>query len=281
MKFKLLILVLIGNYIGLIHTKIIMIIRHGEKLNNQIKNLSPKGEARAKCLIDIFGHNGIYVSPEKIFAQNPTNKKQSTRPRDTVIPLARSLNLTVDLSYSNHKIIKLTKDIIRSPEEIILVSWSKENIPEIARRLGVVNPPLKWGKSFDKIWIISDGQTPYIKSSINNLKTSLRNQSNLDNNNIIIDTNYLLTYDNNYNNNIKSNRRKEKSKFKNYKNHSGKITLRILKQNIENRIINLFTRKIFHIENIRNRIRIDFQWLLAGIFLNCHGRRNYVHNNPL
>jgi len=156
MKFHLIFLLCIA----IVNAKLVMIIRHGEKISNAVTNLSPEGEARAICLLNVFGTNGTYVSPQKIFAQNPTLRRRSTRPRDTVIPLAKSLGLQVDLSYTSRKTQKLVEDIMNSPEEVILVSWSKQRIPEIASYLGVENPP-KWGKHFDKIWMISDGRTSY------------------------------------------------------------------------------------------------------------------------
>ncbi|OUM56510.1 hypothetical protein PIROE2DRAFT_25752, partial [Piromyces sp. E2] len=142
----------------IVNAKLVMIIRHGEKISDEIPTLSPEGEARALCLLNVFGTNGTYVSPQKIFAQNPTIRRRSTRPRDTVLPLAKSLGLKVDLSYSSNKTKRLTDNIKNSPEEVILVSWSKQRIPEIASYLGVENPP-HWGKRFDKIWMISDGHT--------------------------------------------------------------------------------------------------------------------------
>ncbi|ORX38120.1 hypothetical protein BCR32DRAFT_331058 [Anaeromyces robustus] len=131
MKFKSIISVLFG--ISLVNAKLVMIIRHGEKLNDEVTNLSPKGEARAKCLINLFGQNGIYATPQRIYAQSPTEKKQSTRPRDTVVPLAESLGLQVDLTYTSGKVKQLSSEILNSPEEVMF---------------------------FDEIWMISDG-TPY------------------------------------------------------------------------------------------------------------------------
>jgi len=150
--------------ISLANAKLIMIIRHGEKLNDKVTNLSPQGEARAKCLINVFGNNGNYATPQKIYAQNVTEKKQSTRPRDTVIPLAQELKLEVDLNYSSGKVKKLANDILNSPEEIILVSWSNDKIPEIVEQFGISNVPDWDNDTFDEIWMISDG-TPYTKQS--------------------------------------------------------------------------------------------------------------------
>jgi broad specificity phosphatase PhoE len=149
--------------IALTNAKIVMLIRHGEKLNDKVTNLSPKGQTRAYCLIDLF--KNVYATPQKIYAQSPTEKKQSTRPKDTVTPLAESLGLEVDLSYTSGKVKKLSNDILSSPEEVVLVSWSNDNIPDIAQKLGVENPP-EWDKdSFDNIWVIYDSTSAsYVKN---------------------------------------------------------------------------------------------------------------------
>jgi len=107
MKLKFIINALFG--LTLANAKLVMIIRHGEKLNDKVTNLSEKGQARANCLVEAFGTNGFYATPQKIFAQSPSEKKQSTRPRDTVIPLAKSLGLDVDLSYTSNKVKKTRK----------------------------------------------------------------------------------------------------------------------------------------------------------------------------
>ncbi|ORX82431.1 hypothetical protein BCR32DRAFT_183579, partial [Anaeromyces robustus] len=137
-----------------VNAKLIMIIRHGEKLSDKKTDLSPKGKTRAHCLINLFSDNGRYLTPKKIYAQSPSEKKQSTRPRDTVEPLAEALNINVDLSYTSGQIKKLTKDIKNDIEDVILISWSSDNIPDIAEKFGIENPP-SWDKNdFDKIWMI-------------------------------------------------------------------------------------------------------------------------------
>eukprot|EP00833_Pecoramyces_ruminatium_P017678 jgi/Orpsp1_1/1191710/evm.model.d7180000087974.1 len=164
MKFNNIALMLLG--IALTNAKLIMIIRHGEKIDDEHTDLSPTGQARAYCLVDLFGANGTYATPQKIFAQNPTEKKQSTRPRDTVVPLAESLGMEVDLSYTSGQIKKLTSDILSSTEEVTLISWNNDKIPEIAEKFGIVNPPEWKSKTFDDIWMIHDGQTSYLKNAV-------------------------------------------------------------------------------------------------------------------
>ncbi|KAG4108743.1 hypothetical protein H8356DRAFT_1617520 [Neocallimastix lanati (nom. inval.)] len=153
--------------IALVQAKLVMIIRHGEKINDDYTDLSPKGKARAHCLVNVFGNNGTYATPQRIYAQNPTEKKQSTRPKDTVEPLAESLGLQVDLSYTSGQIKKLTSAIMSSADEVTLISWNNDKIPEIAEKFGITNPPDWKSKVFDDIWMIYDSATTsYLKNSL-------------------------------------------------------------------------------------------------------------------
>jgi len=201
----------------LVNANLVMIIRHGEKLNDEVTDLSPKGKARAHCLIDIFGNNGTYPTPQKIFAQSPSEKKQSTRPRDTVVPLAEALGLTVDLSYTSGQIKKLTNDIASSTENVVLISWSNDKILEIAEKLGIHNPP-EWDKdAFDEIWMVNDN------ANSNNLNT---NSNSFDDN-----SNNFDDHSNKYNandNNINDN-----DYFKRAKYVGEESTMDIVKQNID------------------------------------------------
>jgi broad specificity phosphatase PhoE len=162
---KLLFSILIG--IVFANAKLIIIIRHGEKLNDMVTDLSDVGKARAECLVEIFGNNGVYATPQKIYAQCPTENKQSTRPKDTVTPLANSLGLQVDLTFTSGKFKKLVKDIQNSPEEVVLISWSNDKIDNIAKEFDINSVP-KWdGSVFDDVWMITDGSTPYLKNGSN------------------------------------------------------------------------------------------------------------------
>jgi len=151
--------------ISLAHAKLIMIIRHGEKINDDIGTLSDIGQARANCLVEVFGNNGTYTTPQKIFAQSTINKT-STRPRDTVIPLAKSLGLDVDLTYQSDNTEGIAKAALGSPESVVLISWSKDNIDNIAKKLGIKKVPDWDSENFDDVWIITDGLQSYIQQPV-------------------------------------------------------------------------------------------------------------------
>jgi len=153
-------IILALSTVALANAKLIMIIRHGEKLNDKVTDLSPRGKARAQCLINVFGENGTYLTPEHIYAQSPTEKKQSTRPKDTVTPLAESLGVTINLDYTSGQVKKLAKNIETATDNnVVLISWSNDNIPDIAEKFGIVNPPNWDSNTFDEIWMLYDDAT--------------------------------------------------------------------------------------------------------------------------
>jgi len=167
MKLIYIFFILVG--IQLINAKLVMVIRHGEKISDKYSGLSSKGQARADCLIEAFGSNGIYVSPQKIYAQS-TEGKKSTRPRDTVIPLASNLELNIDLSFRSDDVKRLAKQIKNSPEEVVLVSWSRDKIDNFAKQFGIKNVSSWDNNTFDEIWMITDGVSNYNKSTRNSVK---------------------------------------------------------------------------------------------------------------
>jgi len=237
MKIKSITSVLLG--LTLANAKLIYLIRHGEKLNDKVTNLSPKGEARASCLINVFGNNGTLPSPQKIYAQNPTEKKQSTRPKDTVIPLSDHLGLELDLSFTSGKVKNLAKDIMTIPDDIVLVSWSNDKIPDIAEQLGIVNAPDWDNKVFDDIWVLSDGNTVIDKDTMNNdidntMDNTMSNtiENNNDNNNFDnINTNKINNgISNNNANNNNNNNNNEDLTNSNFKRSN--FNMEIIKQDI-------------------------------------------------
>jgi len=267
MKIKSIASVLLG--LTLANAKIVYLIRHGEKLNDKVTNLSLKGEARASCLINIFGNNGTLPSPNKIYAQNPTEKKQSTRPKDTVIPLSDHLGLQLDLSYTSGKVKKLASDIMTIPNEVVLVSWSNDKIPEIAEQLGIANPPDWDSKVFDDIWVLTDGNTVIENNTMNSGldNTTLDNttgNTNVNNNinSKSTNTNTVNTKENT--NRVKNNTANVSKDINN--NNNGQIEYNIHNNNLntayntiqsnqnQNTVNSNFKRNVFNMEIIKQDI---------------------------
>ena len=148
----------------------IILIRHGEKISDDYTDLSPEGQARAKCLPELFTRDKLGYVPAKIYA----NKRSytSTRPYDTVFPLAKYLGLEIEeFKKSSSKKLKdifkkytdrKTKDfveniLLKDEHDIILVCSSHLNIPIISELLGEkVDVSGKIG--FDKYFIFQNGK---------------------------------------------------------------------------------------------------------------------------
>ena len=148
----------------------IILIRHGEKISDDHTDLSPEGQARAKCLPELFTRDKLGYVPAKIYA----NKRSftSTRPYDTVFPLAKYLGLEIEefkkssskklkdifKNYSDKKTKDFVENILlKDKHDIILVCSSHLNIPIISELLGKeVDVSGKIG--FDKFFIFQNGK---------------------------------------------------------------------------------------------------------------------------
>ena len=172
-------------------SQVIILIRHGEKISDDYTDLSPEGQARAKCLPELFTRDKLGYVPAKIYA----NKRSftSTRPYDTVFPLAKYLGLEIEefkkssskklkdifKNYSDKKTKDFVENILlKDKHDIILVCSSHLNIPIISELLGKkVDVSGKIG--FDKYFIfqnrklVKEGkQSDYIANCI---KQKLKN----------------------------------------------------------------------------------------------------------
>lgn len=147
----------------------VVIIRHGEKqeYGNQ---LSEKGFKRAEALVWFFQTQPAvtqYGTPVAVYAAAPKDEDSSIRSVQTVTPLARALNITVNTDFTRGQAHKLVKDIMESPRytgRMVLISWQHGHIPDIVRELAEYSPygpaaqvdlPAEWPDArFDRAWII-------------------------------------------------------------------------------------------------------------------------------
>ena len=147
--------------INIILTKsssIIILIRHGEKISDDYTDLSPEGQARADCLPELFTKENIGYIPSKIYANKRTDT--STRPYDTVIPLAKKLGLEIEEfnKSSNKKIKEFVKNtLLKDEHDVILVCSSHQNIPLISELIGK-EVDVSGNKGFDKYFIFKNGK---------------------------------------------------------------------------------------------------------------------------
>lgn len=151
----------------------IMLIRHAEKprpghdgVDDAGKpddlSLSVAGWRRAGAMAPYFASLAGSVlarslcRPEHIFAARATSMHPSTRPRDTVRPLADVLDLPVDERWSHEDPADRFAETLRNFEVPVLVCWRHDELPGLARAIlrdsGV---PDTWPDDrFDLTWSI-------------------------------------------------------------------------------------------------------------------------------
>ncbi|OZI37498.1 hypothetical protein CAL29_03570 [Bordetella genomosp. 10] len=153
----------------------IMLIRHAEKPLRESRyaqdiagaggrhGLSSRGERRAQLLAayfmsseDLLRERGL-CRPRFIFAAATTPRHRSTRPVDTVKPLAAALNLAVRDEFASDPPFDKAADTLCSAaaQGAVLVSWRQDTLPELARAIGARGVPDVWPESrFDMIWLL-------------------------------------------------------------------------------------------------------------------------------
>ncbi len=131
----------------------IVIVRHGEK-PEQGDNLSCQGENRALQLPAVlYGKFGI---PDHTYVPSLGlgNATKHARMFQTVSPFAVKYNLKVNSEFDEDQTSKVADDVRKKKGTVLLV-WEHSQIPGLAEKLGVENPPVWDGGDFDSIWIIT------------------------------------------------------------------------------------------------------------------------------
>jgi hypothetical protein len=140
----------------------VLLIRHAEKPPDEAMSvdLSSVGKKRAEALPDLFKESNSrpkpFSTPDFIFATR--NTKHSHRPLETVTPLARKLNLTVNTDYADDEFAKLADHVLKNPKyanKTVLICWHHGTLPQLARKLRAADAPDRIkGSVFDRIWQI-------------------------------------------------------------------------------------------------------------------------------
>jgi hypothetical protein len=121
--------------------------------------LSPQGAQRAEAYVNYFKNFQIDSQPLKLdwlFAA--ADSKNSHRPRLTLTPLSRALQMRLDTRFKDKDFQSLADDIRSTPHgKHILVCWHHGAIPDLVRALGAdpgqLVPGGKWpGSVFG--WLI-------------------------------------------------------------------------------------------------------------------------------
>lgn len=153
----------------------LMLIRHAEKPSRGDEGVDARGKRdchslcvvgwqRAGALVPYFtrpdersGRAGMRT-PQYIFAARPTPAHPSTRPCDTVQPLATALGLTIDDRWSGQDPVERLADHFRRLDGAALVCWRHGDLPALARAIGQGiddEIPNTWpADRFDLTWLI-------------------------------------------------------------------------------------------------------------------------------
>lgn len=145
----------------------ILIVRHGEKPDDHSdSHLNDVGRVRADMLAKTFP--SLYPNLSVLFSAAASS--HSNRSYETIDPLAKTMRLAVNNSFSDSQHAELAEYILRGSEDYsgktILICWHHENIPALAREdLGQESAPTFWrDEVFDQIWQIdysSDGHSTF------------------------------------------------------------------------------------------------------------------------
>jgi hypothetical protein len=157
----------------------IMLLRHGEERernhnghnsgvdelgHKDAKSLTVRGWQRAGGLAVLFqAPPAPLTRPSAIFASGPRDKhgpgSPSQRPSQTIAPLARRLDLMLDLSLSRGEEEELANRL--RGQQSVLVSWQHEFIAAIVRAVvgRAVALPDWHDDVFDEIWLLTATQT--------------------------------------------------------------------------------------------------------------------------
>lgn len=146
----------------MLEAKILFLIRHGEKPveDKRATFLSPKGKVRAECISHIFNgeheRGGMFESPKRIIAQPVGGGHLSTRPVDTVAPLAQRLGLTIEQDCGPKDYDCIEDSVLRDDIGPILISWEHKRLRKILKRFVSRTPEGKLPRipkyRYDVVW---------------------------------------------------------------------------------------------------------------------------------
>ncbi len=138
----------------------VLIIRHGEKpADSSNSDLSPRGYQRARLLPTLFAKQPQLLNfgkPVALFAFNNSGG-HSNRGIETATPLATSLGLQLNSSFSPDQTSQVSQLILNTPAfngKMVMMVWRHSDIQNLAEAFGVQNAPAWDSAVFDRIWQI-------------------------------------------------------------------------------------------------------------------------------
>ncbi|MBL8151273.1 MAG: flagellar basal body-associated protein FliL [Blastocatellia bacterium] len=133
----------------------ILMIRHAEKPDKG-KGLSVAGQERAQAYVIYFQNYAIDGKPIEIkylFATEDSDN--SERPRLTIEPLAKALDLEINAKHKDHKYQELADHILKEnkyDDSVLIICWHHGQILQFAQALGVNSNELPAESNWPTSW---------------------------------------------------------------------------------------------------------------------------------
>jgi hypothetical protein len=131
----------------------VVIIRHAEKPEKG-DNLSCQGQNRALQLAQVLYQQ--FQRPDYIYVPSLDADKATSHSRmfQTITPFAVKHNLTINSKYQDDDYVGVAKSVLKKRGTVLMV-WSHQSIPKLAKALGL-RKPAKWKDAdFDTIWVLT------------------------------------------------------------------------------------------------------------------------------
>ncbi len=136
----------------------IIMIRHGEKPNDDVIHLSKRGKQRAEALVGFFLKTKRfrdYGDPVALYAMKPKDKG-SIRSIETLEPLSQKIGVPINMEFSRDEYEAAAKEILTSRKyngKLVIICWEHDAMNNFADELGVNGAP-KWKDDYDRAWIL-------------------------------------------------------------------------------------------------------------------------------
>ncbi len=133
--------------------RIVILIRHAEKVTDDEPYLSDRGKARAEYLKNFFGDSPS--CPRIIYAQMSDKKHKSLRSIHTVIPLSDYKKIQLNTLFTAKETGGLAETILNLKDESfpVLVCWSHQRIGKIVSAL-LKKQVEDFPKGYDTVWTV-------------------------------------------------------------------------------------------------------------------------------
>lgn len=131
----------------------VVIVRHAEKPEKG-DNLSCQGQNRALQLAQVLYQQ--FQLPDYIYVPSLDADKETSHSRmfQTITPFAIKYNLSINSKYQDDDYAGVASSVLKKRGTVLMV-WSHNSIPKLAKALGVKKPADWEDGDFDSIWVIS------------------------------------------------------------------------------------------------------------------------------